>query len=59
MAQGGKVNSNPSRVSQHYIPDTDIEGPYKREDWELTDLVLVWLSGATVGFTVALIVTGN
>jgi hypothetical protein len=51
--------TNPSRAPQHYMPDTGIEGPYKRDDWQLVDLVLVWLSGATVGFTVALIVTGN
>jgi hypothetical protein len=59
MAHGGKVNTNPSRVSQHYIPDTGVEGPYTRTDWQLVDLVLVWLSGCAVGVTLALIVTGN
>ena len=59
MAQGGKVNTNPSRAGMHYIPETGIEGPYTRTSWETVDLVLFWLSGVAIGLTVALIATGN
>ena len=59
MAQGGKVNTNPSRASQHYTPDMGLEGPYTRTSWETVDLVLFWLSGCAVGLIVALLATGN
>ena len=59
MAQGGKVNTNPSRAGMHYIPETGLEGPYTREDWQTVDLVLFWLSGVAIGLIVALLATGN
>ena len=69
MAQGGKVNTNPSRAGMHYLPEVPcivvksyeepIKGPYTRTSWETVDLVLFWLSGCAVGLTVALIATGN
>ena len=69
MAQGGKVNTNHSRAGMHYLPEVPcivvksyeepINGPYTREDWQLVDLVLFWLSGLAIGLVIGLIVTGN
>ena len=55
MSQGGKVNTTPNPFREHYNPDPiDI---YPRLC--LSDMVLIWLSGVSVGIVCTLIATGN
>ena len=53
MAQGGKVNPTPNPFREHYKPE-DLSPRLC-----LADLVLIWLSGVSVGIVLTLIFTGN
>lgn len=55
MAQGGKVNTTPNHFREHYNPEpVDI---YPKLCF--SDMVLIWLSGVSVGVVLTLVLTGN
>ena len=55
MAQGGKVNTTPNPFREHYNPDpVDIHPRLC-----LCDMVLIWMSGVSIGLVIGLIATGN
>jgi len=55
MAQGGKENTTPNPFREHYNPDPVEIHPRLC----LSDMVMIWLSGVSVGIVCTLIATGN
>ena len=53
MAQGGKVNTNPSRAPAHFTPD---DLPPRMC---LADMVFLWVSGCACGIVLTLVAVGQ